>query len=262
MDVVIDSISKIYSSRKGAVEAVRNVSLEVAAGEFVAIVGPSGCGKSTLLEIVAGLTAPTDGEVRLGGRVVHGPACECAILFQEYALFPWRTVAGNIRCVLEVRKIPRGERARLVRRYLRIVDLEQFADAYPAQLSGGMRQRVALARALAAEPRVLLLDEPLAAADAITRRQLQETLGALIVASGWTSLLVTHSIEEAVRLADRVLVFSPRPAVIRTEFRVDVAREHRDDAAPELAALEHEIWSVLKGELGGADTMPAPGSER
>lgn len=202
--------------------ALSKIELELAPGEVVALVGQSGCGKSTLLRLVAGLESPSDGEVSVGGTPVLGPAPECAMVFQEHRLFPWLTVADNVAFALRGIAPPRQQA--LIAEQLTLMGLTGFARAYPHQLSGGMAQRVALARALARRPSVLLLDEPFAALDAFTKTRLQEELWQLRERTRPTTLLVTHDIEEAVYLADRIVVLSESPGQIREQLTVDLAR--------------------------------------
>jgi NitT/TauT family transport system ATP-binding protein len=247
MDVSIRGLSKTFFTANGSLEALRAVDLEVAPHSFTAVVGPSGSGKSTLLEIVAGLNRPSAGEVRVGGKLVTAPARDRAIVFQDYALFPWRTVVGNLRFALEAQRVPRREWEERCARYLEMVDLSSFRDAYPAQLSGGMRQRVALARALVVHPEILLLDEPFAALDAITRRKLQLLLADIVRRESKTALLVTHSIDEALILGDRVAILSSRPGRVIEVIEVP---PHPIEAGgvltPELTELKRRIWRLLE----------------
>lgn len=250
------SISKTYVSARTreTVEALRDVSLSVAPGEFVGIVGPSGCGKSTLLSLFAGFNAPSAGTALFDGRVIDGPAPERGVMFQDYALFPWRTVLGNIEFGPLARGVPRGERHAAARRYIELVGLEGFENRYPHELSGGMRQRCALARMLANEPRVWLMDEPLAAVDLQTRNILQDELLRLwgddhAAAARPAVLFVTHGIDEAVYLCDRVIVLGRRPGQIKAVVDIDLPRPraaHR--ASPRAAALVAEIWNLIRAE--------------
>ncbi len=209
--------------------ALRDISFRAQEGEFVALVGPSGCGKSTLLRILAGLIRPTEGEVRFEGERVRRPHPDIGIVFQHANLMPWRTVLANVRLPLDVAGVPRPEAERRARDVLRLVGLEGFERAYPRQLSGGMQQRVALARALVRSPRLLLLDEPFAALDALTRERMNLELLRLWTLHRQTVLMVTHSIPEAVFVADRVLVMTDRPGRIAGEIRVDLPRPRRLD---------------------------------
>jgi NitT/TauT family transport system ATP-binding protein len=245
----IEGVSKRYAG--GRVLALDGVRLEVAKGEFLALLGPSGCGKSTLLHAVGGLV-PVEGTIAVGGAPVSGPGLDRAIVFQDYALFPWRTVVENVAFGLEVRGVPARERVRRARANLALVGLEEFADRYPTQLSGGMKQRVAIARALACEPEVLLLDEPFAALDAQTRELLQAELLSIWQRTGKTIVFVTHAIEEAVFLAQRVAVFTARPGRIKEVVPVDLpaGRCERDvRGTPEFAAIRHRLWESLSEEV-------------
>ena len=238
-DVVrLSTVSKTYGRGSSAVSALTKVSISVTAGEFVCFVGASGCGKSTLLSLVAGLDQPSSGEVYTGDQRV-------AFMFQEPALFPWLTAAGNIELALRARKIPKGQRRIRVAELLDIVGLTSFAAARPHQLSGGMRQRVALARALAQDADVLLMDEPFGALDAITRNSLHVELERVVAESGLTVLFVTHNVEEAVRLADRVVLLSNRPGRIIAPHAVELPRPRRSDSA-QVSALAAEITAGLE----------------
>ena len=222
--VRVDGVSKRYSSEGSSVQALKGVSFEVVPGEFVCVVGPSGSGKTTLFRIIAGLERPTDGSVYLDGDRVEEPGPEMGIVFQEYHLFPWRTVRGNVAFGLEKRGVPAGKRNRRVRELLELVGLEEFGDAYPKELSGGMKQRVGIARALAVEPDLLLMDEPFGAVDAQTRGILQDELLDLWQHTGKTVLFVTHDVEEAVKLADRIVVMDADPGRVREIVDVDLPR--------------------------------------
>jgi NitT/TauT family transport system ATP-binding protein len=220
-------VGVVYASEGalGDVEALRDVTLTVRQGEFFCLIGPSGCGKSTLLNLAAGLRRPTTGEVRIGGQRMERPRADTiSVVFQEYSLFPWRTVVGNIEAGLEFRGVPKSERRDRALRYLRMVGLAAFAGAVPRQLSGGMKQRVAIARSLALETPVVLLDEPFGALDEQTRMVLGEEVSQIFAKTEKTILLVTHSLAEAVFLSDRIAVMSSRPGRIREI--VDVAAPH------------------------------------
>jgi NitT/TauT family transport system ATP-binding protein len=234
--------------RDGVVRVLDDVSFAVAELEFVAIVGPSGCGKSTFLRIVDGLVAPDSGEVRINGQPVRGPGQGRGMVFQSFDLFPWRTAIGNVEFGLEMANVPREERRARARRWIERVGLVGFENAYPHQLSGGMQQRVGIARALAIEPEVLLMDEPFGALDVQTRDLLQDELLAIWQRERKTVLFVTHSIEEAIYLADRVLVLTPRPARIERVLEVPFARPRTEDvkASPAFVELRSEIWRSLK----------------
>ena len=206
------------------VEALRDVSVAVHHHEFVSVIGPSGCGKSTFLRIVAGLDRPTGGEILLSGRPVAGPGADRGMVFQEYALLPWKTTQTNVEFGLRLKGMAKEERARIAKRYIDLVGLTGFENKYPHHLSGGMRQRAAVARALANSPAVLLMDEPFAAVDAMTRQRLQEELTTISATERMTVLFVTHAIDEAIFLSDRVVVLSGRPGRVVTNVRIELAR--------------------------------------
>jgi NitT/TauT family transport system ATP-binding protein len=211
--IELSKVGYAYAGTDGPVTALSEVSFDVAASEFLCIVGRSGCGKTTLLNIVAGFLRPTAGEIRIGGEVVTGRGGDRGVVFQDFAqLFPWRTAQRNVEFGLQMRGVAAAERAETARRFLKLVDLERFAAAYPHELSGGMQQRVAIARALVHDPSILLLDEPFSALDMMTRNQLNIELLRIWSERRKTSLLITHSIPEAVFLSDRVVVLGPRPA--------------------------------------------------
>jgi sulfonate transport system ATP-binding protein len=212
------------SARGGTVPALWNVSLDVAPGEFVCLIGPSGCGKTTLLNLLAGLEAPTEGEVLLDGRPIKEPGPDKAVLFQDPALFPWLSVVGNVELALKLIGVPKEERRDRAMHWLKKVQLGRFADSQPHELSGGMRQRAALARALACQPEVLLADEPFAALDAQTREILQGELQRVWLETRNTFVFVTHNVREAVFLADRVILMSAPPGTFVAEHHIDAAR--------------------------------------
>jgi NitT/TauT family transport system ATP-binding protein len=228
--------------------AVKDLDLKVKKGEFVTIVGPSGCGKSTFLDILAGLSEPSSGEIFIDGRRVLGPALDRGIVLQGYALFPWRTVRQNIEYGLEIKKIKRSERKLISNYFLKLVELENFADSYPYELSGGMKQRVAIARALAYDPEVLLMDEPFAAVDAQTREILQDELLSIWEKTGKTIIFITHSIEEAVFLADRVAVMTSSPGTIKKIIEVDLKRPRRSGDirnSIDYSRITGVVWNLL-----------------
>jgi NitT/TauT family transport system ATP-binding protein len=230
--VRVDGVGKRYEGTNGPVQALDGVSFDVADGEFVCIVGPSGCGKTTLFRIIAGLEPATTGRIVLDGDRVDGPSTDLGLVFQEYHLFPWRTVAGNVGFGLEQEGVATAERERRVRELLDLVGLDGFADTYPRDLSGGMKQRVALARALAVDPGLLLMDEPFGAVDAQTKKMLQDELLDIWRETGKTILFVTHDVEEAVKLADRVVVMAKEPGRVRevVDVGIERPRERSDDA--------------------------------
>jgi NitT/TauT family transport system ATP-binding protein len=239
------------------VVALEGVDLEVAEGEFLTVVGPSGCGKSTLLGILAGLVPPTRGEVLLDGRRVTGPGPDRGVVFQELAILPWRTVERNIAHGPEIRGASKAERAAIVRRFVDLVGLAGFERKYPHELSGGMKQRVAVARTLAADPQVILMDEPFAAVDAQTRMTLQEELNAIARATGKTILLVTHNVEEAVFLGDRCCVLSRRPGRVKALVPVPVPRAERSwrsvAAEPAFEATRERVLALVRAEVAGGE---------
>jgi len=222
-------------------EAVRGIDLDIADKEFVVLVGPSGCGKSTLLNIIAGFLTPTGGEIRVGGKPVTGHGMDRGVVFQDFAqLFPWRTAQRNIEFGLEMKGIAKEERTEIALRFLRLVNLEKFARSYPHELSGGMQQRVAIARALAYNPAVLLMDEPFAALDALTREEMQRFLVDVWRETKKTVVYVTHNVAEAVYLADRVIVFSPHPGTVKAHVKITLPRP-RDTLSVEFLEYQKEI---------------------
>lgn len=241
-------ISKVYISDKGEPTlALDDFNLNVEKKEFVSIVGPSGCGKTTFLLLVAGLEPSTSGDLALEGKPVLGPDPAHAIVFQEYLLFPWRTVWQNVEFGPEVRGFPKRKRRQLVEKYLKLVGLDGFEKRYPHELSGGMKQKAAIARALCNEPKVLLMDEPFASLDALTRETLQQELLRIWQQTEATVLFVTHSIAEAVYLSDRVVVLSPRPGRIRGTVNIDLQRPRvsRMLASPEFVGYEQMIRDLV-----------------
>ncbi|MEQ4719605.1 ABC transporter ATP-binding protein [Nonomuraea sp. B19D2] len=236
--------------------ALSGIDLAVREGEFLTLVGPSGCGKSTLLDLIAGLTAPTSGEILIDGVAVAGPGLDRGIVFQQYALFPWRTAQSNVEFGLEATGVPRKERARRAREHLALVGLAGFEERYPHELSGGMRQRVAIARSLAFDPDVLLMDEPFAALDAQTRESLQEELVHLWEQTGKTVVFITHGIDEAVYLGQRVAVMTSRPGRIKEviDVRFD-SREGDLRADPAFGEYRHRVWSLLREEVAAAQVQ-------
>ncbi|MFI6443442.1 ABC transporter ATP-binding protein [Kitasatospora sp. NPDC050543] len=238
--------------------ALDGIDLDVGAGEFVAVVGPSGCGKSTLLDLLGGLAAPTSGEILLDGRPVTGPGLDRSIVFQQYALLPWRTAQGNVEFGLEATGVPRRQRAARAREYLSLVGLDGFEERHPHELSGGMKQRVAIARSLAYDPDVLLMDEPFAALDAQTRESLQDELLRIWRRTGKTVVFITHGIEEAVYLGGRVAVLTSRPGRVKEVVPIELGERAagRDlRSSPEFARYRHEIWSLLHDEVSRAQQL-------
>ena len=254
--VDIARVSKRYDDEDGTgVHALDDVSFALEDGEFVSLLGPSGCGKSTLLHIVAGFELATQGEVRVAGRPVVGPGADRGMVFQDYALFPWMTVIENVMFGLRIKNLPLAECRSIAREYIALVGLAGFEHRFPHQLSGGMRQRSALARSVANNPEVLLMDEPLAAIDALTRNSLQEEILKVCEArdgkAAKSVLYVTHSIEEAVFLSDRIVVMTPRPGRILEIVGVPFGRPRNDETrlAPEFQQLAGRIWGTLKSHV-------------
>jgi NitT/TauT family transport system ATP-binding protein len=246
--LTIRGVTKRFAVGDGELEALAPVDLSIPTGEFVCMIGASGCGKSTLLRIVAGFEEPTTGNVAMYGKAITGPGSDRGMVFQDYALFPWMTVRENISFGPRQRQLPREEIAKTADEFVRMVGLERFADRYPNQLSGGMKQRVAIARVLANDASILLMDEPFGALDALTREQLQNELLQIWKRTGVTTIFVTHSVEEAVLLADRVLVMSAGPGRIDSDFRIDLPRP-RDVSSPEFNALRRDIARRLTSHL-------------
>ena len=242
----LSGIDYEYATADRAVVALRDVSFGVAESEFLCVVGRSGCGKSTLLNIVAGFLAPTKGEIRIGGRTVSGRGLDRGIVFQDFAqLFPWRTAQRNVEFGLEMKGMPRAERAKTAQRFLELVNLEAFAAAYPHELSGGMQQRVAIARALAYNPSVLLMDEPFAALDALTRDEMQSMLVHVWRETRKTIIYVTHNVAEAVYLADRIVILTPHPGTLRADIRIPLTRP-RDVLSVEFLEYQKQVVSFLR----------------
>ncbi|GAA3867737.1 ABC transporter ATP-binding protein [Saccharothrix violaceirubra] len=257
--ITLDGITKTFPVRDKGVRseltALAGIDLDVAAGEFVVIVGPSGCGKSTLLDLLGGLTTPTSGRILVDGEPVTGPGLDRGTVFQQYALLPWRTAQGNVEFGLEAVGVPRRERAERAREFLDLVGLGGFEHRHPHELSGGMRQRVAIARSLAYDPGVLLMDEPFAALDAQTRESLQDELLRIWERTGKTIVFITHGIEEAVYLGQRVAVLTSRPGRIKQVVPIDLgSRTDTVDlrSSTEFARHRHEIWTLLHDEVARA----------
>ncbi|MET4608667.1 NitT/TauT family transport system ATP-binding protein [Bradyrhizobium sp. JR4.1] len=232
--------------------ALEDITLDVRSGEFLALVGPSGCGKSTLLDLLGGLTPPTSGRILLDGRPIAGPGRDRGIVFQQYALFPWRTAEQNVEFGLDIAGLKAKQRRDIARHFLDLVGLSGFTDRYPHELSGGMKQRVAIARSLAYDPEVLLMDEPFAALDAQTRETLQGELLRIWRATGKTIVFITHGIDEAIVLGQRVAVMTSRPGWIKRVFEIpDVLRSGDDDvrSLPEFGRVRHDVWSLLREEV-------------
>jgi NitT/TauT family transport system ATP-binding protein len=245
-------VSKTFPGGRGApLVVIDDLSFEVEEGELMCLLGASGCGKSTILNMFAGFEPPTSGELTLRGRPITGIEPRCGMVFQSYALFPWKTVRGNVEFGLKMQGVGRAERRRRTDRFIEMVDLAGFEDHYPTELSGGMQQRVTLARILAADPEVLLMDEPFAALDAMTRQVMQEELLRIHAASGKTILFITHSIDEALILADRIVVLSARPGRVKAVLanRLPVPRSVAVQLSPEFAALKAQVWAEVEVEV-------------
>ena len=247
----IDNVVKEYNGNKGKTVALNGVSLDIKENEFICVVGPSGCGKSTLLNIIAGLLEPTSGAVYLDGKKIEGTGVERGVVFQGYALFPWRTVLKNVMFGLEMKRMPKDQAEEIAKKYIKAVGLEGFEHAYPKELSGGMRQRVAIARAYAADPEVLLLDEPFGALDAQTRVQLQSELLNTWEHEKKTCFFITHDVDEAIILAQRVIIMSARPGRIKKIVDIDIPypRTQATKTDPRFLELKTEIWNEVYQEF-------------
>ena len=249
--IAIDNVTLEYDTPAGKVTGVKDVSFDIGASEFVCIVGPSGCGKSTLLNVIAGFLAPAAGEIRIDGKTVTGHGMDRGVVFQDFAqLFPWRTALGNVSFGLEMKGIAKAERDRIAREQLRLVKLEKFVDSFPHHLSGGMQQRVAIARALAYNPSVLLMDEPFAALDAMTRDDMQLLLADVWRATRKTVIYVTHNVAEAIYLADRVIVMSAHPGTVQADIRIDLPRP-RDPLSLEFVDCQKQLMRHLGHKVSG-----------
>jgi len=250
--IQVRDVSLTYDTPAGRVAGVDRASFDIEQSEFLCLVGPSGCGKSTLLNIIAGFLAPTGGEVRIGGKAVTGHGMDRGVVFQDFAqLFPWRTALGNVAFGLEMKGVPRHEREQIALQQLQLVKLEKFANAYPHHLSGGMQQRVAIARALAYNPAVLLMDEPFAALDALTRDDMQRLLADVWRGTRKTVVYVTHNVAEAVYLADRVVVMTPHPGTVKCEVPIRLTRP-RDPLSVEFLDYQKELLRHLGNEVAKA----------
>jgi sulfonate transport system ATP-binding protein len=252
----IEHVSKEFDVAGQRVRALADINLTVAEGEFVSIVGASGCGKSTLLRLILGLDTHYQGEIRVEGRRVERPGLDRSIVFQEHRLLPWLTVEANVAAALRKSSFGAAQKRALVADNLHLVGLDSFAKAYPAQLSGGMAQRVAIARALVTRPKFLLLDEPLGALDALTRLRLQDELRRIVRQEGATAILVTHDVDEAVYLGDRVVIMNPHPGRIATILPVKGASHDRSD--PSFIHLRDEVLSRLGVKRAGSAAADAP----
>lgn len=245
--ILIDAVHKVFPTPGDDVVALKGIQLDIRPGEFVCLLGPSGCGKSTLLNAIAGFSLPTSGQIRVGSNVVTGPGPDRGMVFQEYALFPWMTVAKNIAFGLEVKGQAQAEIDSTVERLLKVLKLSDFRHRFPKDLSGGMRQRVAIARVLALDSPVMLMDEPFGALDALTRRSLQDELLRIWDELRKTIVFVTHSIEESIYLADRIVVMTYRPGMIKRDMRVDLPRPH-DPSSSAFNALKRDLTAMVMEE--------------
>ncbi len=245
------NVTKIFTGKDGDVVALKDLGLQVFDGEFVVIVGASGCGKTTLLNLIAGFERPSSGRILLKGREVTGVNPLCGMIFQQYALFPWKTVQDNVEFGLKMKRTLKAERRKVAARFIDLVGLQGFENTYPHQLSGGMKQRVSIARALANDPEVMLLDEPFAALDAMTRQVLQEQLVHIYEKSGKTIIFITHSIDEALLLSSRICVMTARPGRIAQDIDNDLP--HPRNAEVQLSArymeLKRLIWNTVQAEV-------------
>ncbi|AXI25588.1 nitrate ABC transporter ATP-binding protein [Methanofervidicoccus sp. A16] len=244
----IRNVSKKFVSKNKEILAVDNITFHVRYNEFLSIVGPSGCGKSTLLRMIAGLEKPTSGEILMEGKKIEGPGAERGLVFQQYTLLPWRNVLDNVAFGLEIRGLPKKERYEIAMRFIKMIGLEGFEEAYPYELSGGMQQRVAIARTLANDPKIVLMDEPFGALDTQTRTILQHELLKIWEKEKKTVLFVTHSVDEAVYLSDRVIVMTARPGRIKDIISIDLPRPRKRDTL-EFIEYRKRIVNILKDEV-------------
>ncbi|MDD7219668.1 MAG: ABC transporter ATP-binding protein [Blautia sp.] len=246
----IDNVKKVYNTRNGEMTALNGVSLDIKENEFICVVGPSGCGKSTLLNIIAGLDFPTSGSVYIDDKKIEGTGTERGVVFQQYALFPWLTVLKNVMFGLKLQGKSDAEAKETAMKYIKMVQLEDFVDHYPKELSGGMKQRVAIARAYAVKPEVLLMDEPFGALDAQTRTQLQTELLKTWETERKTCFFITHDVDEAIILAQRVIIMSARPGRIKDIVDIDIPypRDQETKMSPRFMELKNYIWSQVYQE--------------
>ncbi|MSO65991.1 MAG: ABC transporter ATP-binding protein [Alphaproteobacteria bacterium] len=249
--LVADCVTKVFSAGSNEIIAIRDLSLEIAEGEFVCLIGASGCGKSTLINMFAGFIQPTTGQLLLRGRPITGIEPRCGMVFQSYALFPWKTVRGNVEFGLKMKGVPAAERKRIGDRFIELVKLRGFEDHYPVELSGGMQQRVTLARILAADPEVLLMDEPFAALDAMTRQVMQGELLRIHDQSRKTTVFITHHVDEALILSDRIIVLSARPGRVKAVLANNLPRPRHVtiQLSAEFTKMKAEIWGHVEEEV-------------
>ncbi len=245
--IVVKGVNKIFKTTDNEVVALKDINLDIPQGQFVCLLGPSGCGKSTLLNAAAGFSMPTSGSISADGKLVTGPGPDRGMVFQEYALFPWMTVEENIRFGLEIKGMGKTEMEAIIASLMQKLGLSEFRSRFPKDLSGGMRQRVAIARVLALDSPILLMDEPFGALDALTRRNLQDELLRIWAELGKTVIFVTHSIEEAIYLADRIVVMTYRPGTVKRDILVNLPRL-RDPASAEFNTLKRELGQLVMEE--------------
>lgn len=250
--IKLNNVSKIYHSKKKEFIALKDINLEVLNNEFVCVVGPSGCGKSTLLRMIAGLEEISSGEITMGDSIIKAPSAERGMVFQNYTLFPWLTVEKNIAFGLKLRKLPKNEIEEKVTRYLKIIELEKFRNSYPKELSGGMKQRVAIARALANSPKVLLMDEPFGALDPYTKASMQILARKIWEEEKTTIVFITHDIDEAIFLADRLYILSANPGKIRAEVPIYLGRKRELEIkdSQKFILMRQILSGVMQGRLG------------
>lgn len=259
VQVQVKNVSKTFKGRDGEVAALQNINLEIPSGQFVCLLGPSGCGKSTLLNAIGGFSLASSGEVEVHGQRVTAPGPDRGMVFQEYALFPWMTVAENITFGLRIKKTPDTEIRKKLDELLKMLKLTEFRDRFPKDLSGGMRQRVAIARVLALDPPIMLMDEPFGALDALTRRSLQDELLKIWQGSQKTIIFVTHSMEESIYLADRIVVMTYRPGTIKKDIAVSMPHP-RDPSSMEFNKLKAEISRLVMEEQDRFQKVQLSGS--
>lgn len=247
VEIEVRDVGKVFGGGDAVVTALKDIDIDIRPGEFVCLLGPSGCGKSTLLNAIAGFSAPTSGDILVKGAPVTGPGPDRGMVFQEYALFPWMSVAKNIAFGLEIKGTPKATRDAIVEKLLQKLGLSDFRDRFPKDLSGGMRQRVAIARILALDPPIMLMDEPFGALDALTRRSLQDEVLRLWEEDWKTIVFVTHSIEEAIYLGTRVVVLTYRPGTVKRDIIIDIPRP-RDTSSAEFNAMKRELGTLVMEE--------------
>jgi len=257
--IVVSGFRHFFNTADGPVQATGIIDLKIRSGEFVTLVGPSGCGKTTLLKALAGFLRPSEGTIYCDNKIVRGPGRERGVVFQELAILPWRNVRRNIGHGLEIARVPKAEREKSVQRLIELTGLTGFEDRYPHELSGGMRQRVAVARTWAADPDVILMDEPFAAVDAMTRLTLQEELARLCAATHKTVFFITHSVDEAVFLGDRVLVMTRRPGTIKAEIEIPRRKLGGRDwetftTDSEMQGIAEQVLRLVRAERGVEST--------